>query len=145
MAVCRAHAADIERLAQTTSGLMARDLNAAAAAAFCTSLAKQLDLAPPPPPVPGASTLIAPSSALDGGKAATAPLATADGHADHADGLRVAVRRGDIEAAVDEVRGAGARDLGAPQVPDVRWEDVGGLEDVKRAILDTVELPLRHR
>lgn len=30
------------------------------------------------------------------------------------------------------------------QVPDVRWEDVGGLEDVKAAILDTVELPLRH-
>ena len=31
-----------------------------------------------------------------------------------------------------------------PQVPDVRWEDVGGLEDVKAAILETVELPLRH-
>jgi hypothetical protein len=30
------------------------------------------------------------------------------------------------------------------QVPDVRWEDVGGLEEVKEAILDTVELPLRH-
>ncbi len=30
------------------------------------------------------------------------------------------------------------------QVPDVRWEDVGGLEDVKAAILETVELPLRH-
>lgn len=25
-----------------------------------------------------------------------------------------------------------------------RWEDVGGLDDVKAAILDTVELPLRH-
>lgn len=31
-----------------------------------------------------------------------------------------------------------------PQVPDVRWDDVGGLENVKRAILDTVELPLKH-
>lgn len=30
------------------------------------------------------------------------------------------------------------------QVPDVRWDDVGGLENVKRAILDTVELPLKH-
>ena len=29
------------------------------------------------------------------------------------------------------------------QVPDVRWEDVGGLEEVKSAILDTIELPLR--
>ncbi len=25
-----------------------------------------------------------------------------------------------------------------------RWEDVGGLTDVKAAILDTVELPLKH-
>ena len=31
----------------------------------------------------------------------------------------------------------------SPQVPDVRWDDVGGLEDVKSAILDTIELPLR--
>lgn len=30
------------------------------------------------------------------------------------------------------------------KVPDVRWDDVGGLENVKRAILDTVELPLKH-
>ena len=29
-------------------------------------------------------------------------------------------------------------------MPDVRWDDVGGLEDVKRAILETVELPLKH-
>ena len=29
------------------------------------------------------------------------------------------------------------------QVPDVRWDDVGGLEEVKSAILDTIELPLR--
>lgn len=26
----------------------------------------------------------------------------------------------------------------------MQWEDVGGLEDVKAAILDTVDLPLRH-
>ncbi|EFJ50030.1 hypothetical protein VOLCADRAFT_33997, partial [Volvox carteri f. nagariensis] len=32
----------------------------------------------------------------------------------------------------------------APTVPDVRWDDIGGLEGAKRAILDTIELPLRH-
>ena len=37
-----------------------------------------------------------------------------------------------------------AEGIGAPRVPNVRWDDVGGLEDVKKAILDTVELPLRH-
>lgn len=31
------------------------------------------------------------------------------------------------------------------QVPDVTWGDVGGLEDVKQAVLDTIELPLKHR
>lgn len=30
------------------------------------------------------------------------------------------------------------------QVPNVKWEDVGGLEDIKEAILETVELPLKH-
>ena len=30
------------------------------------------------------------------------------------------------------------------QVPNVQWADVGGLEDVKASILETVDLPLRH-
>jgi len=30
------------------------------------------------------------------------------------------------------------------QIPDVKWEDVGGLEDVKASILETIDLPLRH-
>lgn len=33
--------------------------------------------------------------------------------------------------------------IGSPTVPDVRWEDVGGQEEAKRAILDTIELPLK--
>ncbi|KAI4303352.1 hypothetical protein MLD38_038996 [Melastoma candidum] len=35
--------------------------------------------------------------------------------------------------------------LGTPKVPNVKWEDVGGLEDVKKSILDTVQLPLLHK
>nr|GFC27442.1 peroxisome biogenesis protein 6 [Tanacetum cinerariifolium] len=30
-------------------------------------------------------------------------------------------------------------------VPNVKWEDVGGQEDVKKSILDTVQLPLLHK
>ena len=30
------------------------------------------------------------------------------------------------------------------QIPNVKWEDVGGLEDVKAEILDTIQLPLDH-
>jgi peroxin-6 len=48
----------------------------------------------------------------------------------------------------DALRRAGSRTaaaIGAPKVPEVTWDDVGGLEEAKRAILDTVQLPLRHR
>ncbi|XP_039145985.1 peroxisome biogenesis protein 6-like isoform X1 [Dioscorea cayenensis subsp. rotundata] len=30
-------------------------------------------------------------------------------------------------------------------VPDVKWEDVGGLEDVKKALLEAIQLPLLHK
>jgi SpoVK/Ycf46/Vps4 family AAA+-type ATPase len=30
------------------------------------------------------------------------------------------------------------------KIPNVKWDDVGGLEHVKREILDTIELPLKH-
>jgi transitional endoplasmic reticulum ATPase len=30
------------------------------------------------------------------------------------------------------------------QVPNVRWDDVGGLDDAKRALKEGIELPLRH-
>ncbi len=31
------------------------------------------------------------------------------------------------------------------EVPNVRWEDVGGLDDVKQTLRETVEWPLKHR
>lgn len=34
--------------------------------------------------------------------------------------------------------------LGAPKIPNVKWEDIGGLISVKREILDTVQFPLEH-
>eukprot|EP00899_Mesostigma_viride_P024542 jgi/Mesvir1/5272/Mv15383-RA.2 len=51
----------------------------------------------------------------------------------------------DVEAALHQLKSRKASALGAPKVPNVKWEDVGGLQDVKRAILDTVQLPLQHR
>ncbi|KAL7418332.1 peroxisomal assembly protein [Cryptotrichosporon argae] len=50
----------------------------------------------------------------------------------------------DIEAALDEARRGLADRSGAPRIPKVRWDDVGGLESVKQDILDTVQLPLEH-
>jgi hypothetical protein len=50
-----------------------------------------------------------------------------------------------LDAALSRVKARTATEIGAPQVPNVAWSDVGGLEDVKQAILDTIELPLKHR
>ena len=34
--------------------------------------------------------------------------------------------------------------LAASSLPDVRWEDIGGLDSIRKEILDVVELPLKH-
>ncbi|KAK4492575.1 hypothetical protein RD792_003390 [Penstemon davidsonii] len=47
--------------------------------------------------------------------------------------------------ALEQSKKRNASALGTPKVPDVKWEDVGGLEDVKKSILDTVQLPLMHK
>lgn len=44
--------------------------------------------------------------------------------------------------ALDAARSSYSESIGAPKIPNVSWEDVGGLATVKREILDTVELPL---
>ncbi|KAK1559426.1 hypothetical protein Q3G72_014366 [Acer saccharum] len=51
----------------------------------------------------------------------------------------------DLANALDRSKKRNASALGAPKVPNVKWEDVGGLEDVKKSILDTVQLPLLHK
>ncbi|KAL0800659.1 hypothetical protein Bca101_055834 [Brassica carinata] len=51
----------------------------------------------------------------------------------------------DFIKALDRSKKRNASALGAPKVPNVKWDDVGGLEDVKTSILDTVQLPLLHK
>ncbi|XP_021726479.1 peroxisome biogenesis protein 6-like isoform X2 [Chenopodium quinoa] len=51
----------------------------------------------------------------------------------------------DLSKALERSKKRNASALGAPKVPNIKWEDVGGLEDVKKAILDTVQLPLLHK
>ena len=45
---------------------------------------------------------------------------------------------------MDEARSSYSQNIGAPTIPNVSWDDVGGLADVKADILDTVQLPLEH-
>jgi transitional endoplasmic reticulum ATPase len=49
----------------------------------------------------------------------------------------------DFQTALREVTPSALRAL-AVEIPEVGWDDVGGLEDVKRLLVETVEWPLRH-
>ncbi|KAG0469977.1 hypothetical protein HPP92_016677 [Vanilla planifolia] len=51
----------------------------------------------------------------------------------------------DLSKALECSKKRNAAALGTPKVPNVKWEDVGGLEEVKKSILDTVQLPLLHK
>ncbi|GAV83366.1 LOW QUALITY PROTEIN: AAA domain-containing protein, partial [Cephalotus follicularis] len=51
----------------------------------------------------------------------------------------------ELNKALERSKKRNASALGTPKVPNVKWEDVGGLEDVKNSILDTVQLPLLHK
>ncbi len=56
----------------------------------------------------------------------------------------VSLTNPDFEIAMDEARSSYSQNIGAPNIPNVSWDDVGGLADVKADILDTVQLPLEH-
>ncbi|KAJ4480455.1 P-loop containing nucleoside triphosphate hydrolase protein [Lentinula edodes] len=50
----------------------------------------------------------------------------------------------DFTQALDQARAAYSESIGAPKIPSVSWDDVGGLAQVKADILDTIQLPLDH-
>lgn len=50
----------------------------------------------------------------------------------------------DFEAAVDYARKNFADSIGAPKIPNVQWSDVGGLANVKDAVVETIQMPLQR-
>ncbi|GAA97207.1 uncharacterized protein L969DRAFT_43069 [Mixia osmundae IAM 14324] len=50
----------------------------------------------------------------------------------------------DFNTALDQARSSYSESIGAPKIPNVTWDDVGGLAAVKNDILDTIQLPLDH-
>ncbi|GAA6020420.1 hypothetical protein JCM10207_002101 [Rhodosporidiobolus poonsookiae] len=50
----------------------------------------------------------------------------------------------DFNAALEKARSAYSESIGAPKIPNVTWDDVGGLANVKSDILDTIQLPLER-
>lgn len=54
------------------------------------------------------------------------------------------VTSADFNSAVDAARKNFADAIGAPKIPNVSWDDVGGLTNVKDAVMETIQLPLER-
>jgi peroxin-6 len=50
----------------------------------------------------------------------------------------------DLTSALEGARISHADAIGAPKIPNVTWDDVGGLSSVKSYIMDTIQLPLER-
>lgn len=56
---------------------------------------------------------------------------------------KLTVDRDDFEQALNEVQPSALREI-VVEIPNVRWEDVGGLKEVKQLLHEMVELPLKQ-
>ncbi|NCC36985.1 MAG: AAA family ATPase, partial [Chloroflexia bacterium] len=57
--------------------------------------------------------------------------------------MALEVTRDDFDTAMAEIEPSAIREV-FTEIPDVSWEDVGGLEEVRRLLVEAVEWPLRH-
>ncbi|KAJ1668397.1 peroxisomal assembly protein [Coemansia sp. RSA 1646] len=55
-----------------------------------------------------------------------------------------AITHDDLLGALGEARASMSDTLGVPKIPNVKWDDVGGLADAKKDILDTIRLPMEQ-
>lgn len=103
---------DLAELAATTHGFTGADLNALCSEAAMTALRRQL-------PQVGRGQGPVPHDAL----------------------MAMEVAMADFAQAIAEVEPSGLREV-AVEVPNVRWEDVGGLEPVKAALREAIAWPM---
>lgn len=61
-----------------------------------------------------------------------------------ANNRRCKIGQRDIEDALEKIHAEYKDVLGMPNIPQVSWSDVGGLEKVKAEIIDTIKLPMQH-
>jgi transitional endoplasmic reticulum ATPase len=109
-----AEAVDLEKLAQITHGFVGADLEALCREAAMITLRKIM------PDIDFAMVNI-PYEQL----------------------LELEVTQDAFLAALAEIEPSAIREV-FTEVPDVKWDDVGGLEDVKRTLQETIEWPLRY-
>ncbi|GAB0134329.1 peroxisomal assembly protein [Epichloe bromicola] len=58
--------------------------------------------------------------------------------------LACSLTAADFEVAVEAARKNFSDSIGAPKIPNVTWDDVGGLRNVKDAVTETIQLPLER-
>mmetsp|Transcript_21831 Transcript_21831/g.32522 ORF Transcript_21831/g.32522 Transcript_21831/m.32522 type:complete len:906 (-) Transcript_21831:163-2880(-) len=68
-----------------------------------------------------------------------------NGYPKASDPVEVQLDLTDLESSLKEFHSRASSGAGLAKVPNVLWSDIGGLEHVKREILDTIQLPLQHR
>ncbi|MFW9997245.1 MAG: CDC48 family AAA ATPase [Candidatus Odinarchaeota archaeon] len=56
---------------------------------------------------------------------------------------KIIIKQSDFKNAISEIQPSALREVFV-EVPDVRWEDIGGLDNVKQELQETVEWPLKY-
>ncbi|KAJ3332989.1 peroxisomal assembly protein [Blyttiomyces sp. JEL0837] len=56
----------------------------------------------------------------------------------------VIISSSDIDQALSYAKASHSDNIGAPKIPKVTWDDVGGLSHVRESIVDTIQLPLER-
>lgn len=56
---------------------------------------------------------------------------------------KIVVTANDFKNAQKEIQPSALREV-LVQIPDIKWDDIGGLEDVKQELKEAVEWPLKH-
>jgi transitional endoplasmic reticulum ATPase len=57
--------------------------------------------------------------------------------------MEIRITRDDFFEALKEVEPSPLREI-AVEVPDVRWEDVGGLREIREELVEAIEWPMKH-
>ncbi|MDX1596005.1 MAG: CDC48 family AAA ATPase [Nitrosopumilaceae archaeon] len=106
---------DLKKLAQITHGFVGADLEVLAKEAAMRSLRR-----------------ILPEIDLDEDKVSADVL------------QKITITSEDFREALKEVRPSALREVHV-QVPNVSWDDVGGLEDLKEELREAIEWPIKHK
>lgn len=114
---------DVPRLGIHTAGLLASDIGSIVRRATFRSLERTLQVLRSLSPERAHATSLSSYGIID---------------------CHVPLSDEDLTSALDGARISYAETIGAPKIPNVTWDDVGGLSSVKSDILDTIQLPLER-